>query len=207
MITSIPTIGPCKLQVSPHSQTLLSPCSLSGTLKDSLPLHREDQKVSDQPHGSTPHALRPLYSFKTLGPATRWDKPLSRSPILSQNSKNLPHLPSFSTSLASQQDTFFFFLQIGCSNIPSHPSVPASYKSHPASKLVYHPHKLSGTLKHSLLLLSENQEVSDQSPGRNSPWDKTLSPPQHASASTANQHVSFLQVGSSKTFEPHMVTV
>lgn len=46
-ITPIRTIRNCKLQTPPYPQTILSPGNLSGILKHSLLLHREDQVVSD----------------------------------------------------------------------------------------------------------------------------------------------------------------
>lgn len=71
-----------------------------------------------------------------------------------------PALPS----LASQEAIFLkesFFIS------PTHPSNPASYMSHSAHKLSYSLN-FSGTPKHRLHFLSENQEVTNHPPGRTS---------------------------------------
>lgn len=66
--TPIPSIRHCKLQDPPCSQTVLSPCHLSETLKNFLLLYREEEEVSDQLLGRIPHSIEPSYWAKTPDP-------------------------------------------------------------------------------------------------------------------------------------------
>lgn len=77
-ITPIPTF---KLQAYLHLLTFLSSCILNESLKCRLLLFSEDQEVSDQPAGRTPHSLGLPYR--------PWDP-----------------LPPTLASMASQQESF-----------------------------------------------------------------------------------------------------